>query len=557
MQDRFLSRLAEAGRSVRRRFAADEYILALIIVCAFIGGVVHLTRLPVIENEGAEYATIARNVERGVGYIGLHGTPEVYFPPVYPFSIYLVSFLTNDVALAGRIVALVFGSLVAVLAGMFAGHWFGLRVGLIAAAVALASPLMIGASTAVLSETTYMACSLAGILLIWLAFERSSPLVFAAAGVAMGIAHLVKPEVMFYSALLLLVRSVFSRGKGRKVLLSTPLFFLTYALVIAPHILFLHEHTGKWMVEGKSGLNTAIAVRTSHGETLDEACRSIASADHSPGLLLHPMEEVPRHSSVALVLQHPEALPANVVRNFFPLFRASVKTYGYPLLLLAALGLIALGRVSVERCAYLAVAMVFPLILVSSFWIFGRYLVGILPLLAIAAAFGVSSIFSWIRKLWPAVVDRPGSLGILVVLLTVLTFTIWPRVNGPRSAFSQSHQRELKEAGEWLYENGGKGKRVMCLDTRIPFYADALWITEPLGPVGSTLAYASDQKADFIVTRSNPLVEDYLGTLSHNNGGSARWHVVHRVETNPYVPLVILVPGGSAATADTQHEMVR
>jgi 4-amino-4-deoxy-L-arabinose transferase-like glycosyltransferase len=535
-----LTRLRTAFVSLRRTLAVDDYVLICIALSALVAGAVHITNLPVIENEGAEYATIALNLERGVGYVGLHGTAEVYFPPAYPFSIYLVSRLVGDLALSGRIAALIFGSLAALMAGLLAGRWYGLRVGLLAAALTASAPLMIGASTAVLSETTYMACSLAGILLIWEAFERKSAFGFAAAGAVMGVAHLTKPEVMIYATLLILLRFLFARGERSRLFTRIPFFFVLYVMVIAPHVFFLHTHTGKWMLEGKSGLNTAIAFRTSQGEPLDQACRILGSDTQPPGLLLHPMEEVSRRSAVQQILPHPFALWVNVFNNIVPLARAMSRTFGYLFLFLAATGFFALLRRSRERFVFLILAAGFPLLLVSSFWIFNRYVVVVLPLLAVASAIGLSAIAGWVKQVLPALATRGGVTGVLAMVVVAVTLTLWPRVSGPRSAFSQSHQVEWKSVAVWLREHGAQGRRIMSLNTAVPFYADAQWVTLPLGPPDKTLAYAVEQGVTFIVVREDTWLTDYLVERSRASGDPLPWKIVHREGLNPGNPLIIL-----------------
>ncbi len=536
----FHSRLTGAAGAWVRSLTINDAILLLLVVAACSIGATYLVTLPVIENEGGEYATIARNIDRGIGYVGLHGTPEVYFPPVYPVSISLLARITGgDLALAGRISALIFGVLAALMAGLIAGHWFGRTTGFLAAAMILGMPLMLGASTAVLSETTYMACALAGILLIWIAFEKRSATGFAAAGTAMGLAHLTKPEVMIYATLLIFLRFAFARGERRRLLSRIPVFFIFYAVVISPHVSFLHTHTGKWMIEGKSGLNTAIAIRTAQGETLDQACRILGSGNQPSGLLLHPMDEVGRRSAIAQVLANPLALPTNALNNIEPLARSMVRMFGYVFLLLAIAGFLLLARHSLERFLYLATATGFPLLLVSSFWIFGRYVVVVLPLLAIAAAYAVFTIVDWLKQRFPSVAGWPGFMGLTGTLIIAASFTVWPRVNGPKSAFPQPHHIELKAVGDWLRQNGAEGKRVMSLATAIPFYCDATWITLPISTPERTLAYAEEQRADFIVVRAD---EGYVQVLSgrSESGAPREWRVVYRETARPYNPLIVL-----------------
>jgi hypothetical protein len=100
----------------------------------------------------------------------------------------------------------------------------------------------------------------------------------------------------------------------------------------------------------------------------------------------------------------------------------------------------------------------------------------------------------------------------------------------------------LKAVGEWLLENGAPGKRVMSLSTAIPFYADALWITTPISSPARTLAYAEEQKADFVVMRTDDGFEGYLARMPGGGEGFPSWRVVHRETRNRYNSLVVLAP---------------
>jgi 4-amino-4-deoxy-L-arabinose transferase-like glycosyltransferase len=522
-------------RRALSRLSFDEVILLVLVAAAVVFGLVVALRLPVIENEGAEYATIARNLHRGLGYVGLHGTPEVYFPPAFPFGIAFIGFFIQDLVLSGRLVALLAGAIAAIMAGLLAARWSGRRAGLLTAVIALGMPLMIGISTAVLSETTYMACAVAGILLIWRAFEKGTTGAFIAAGVVMGLAHLTKPEVMIYATLLIALRFLALRSTQPRLAFRIPWFFVVYALVIAPYAVFLHGHTGKWMVEGKSGLNSAIAIRTSQGETLDEACRLLGTSTRAPGLLLHPMDEVPKYSGPALVLEHPTTPFLNIWHNSAPLLRSLTRNYGYFILILATIGFVSLYRRSRQQFLFLATAIVFPLLLVSSFWIFSRYVVVILPMLAIAAAHGLLEVAGWARLVAPRLAARPGFVALLACLTVAVTMTLWPNIHGRRAAFNQSHQVEFKQVGRWLADNGATGRKVMSLSTAIPFYADATWLTLPLGRSDSTLQYARHYNAAFVVMRTDSSSDRFYTSLPD-------WQIVHRDSSNPANRLVVLAP---------------
>ena len=68
----------------------------------------------VIENEGADYARLARNLLSGNGYVGMLGGPETIFPPLYPVLIGALSVVTGDTEVAGRLISMAMGTLLPV-----------------------------------------------------------------------------------------------------------------------------------------------------------------------------------------------------------------------------------------------------------------------------------------------------------------------------------------------------------------------------------------------------------------------------------------------------------
>src|SRR4249919_1043591 len=89
-----------------------------------------------IDAEGTEYARIAQNLIAGNGYVGI-ATPgtELLFPPLFSFLIAGVTLIVGDAGIAGRIVSVVFGTLLAFPVYLIAGRLFGQRAALVAAAL--------------------------------------------------------------------------------------------------------------------------------------------------------------------------------------------------------------------------------------------------------------------------------------------------------------------------------------------------------------------------------------------------------------------------------------
>jgi len=103
-----------------------------------------------IDTEGAEYARIAQNIVAGNGYVGIatEGT-QLFFPPLFPLLIAAVSFLTGDAEIAGRVINVVFGSLLVFPVCFIGRRLFGEGIGLGGAALVAAHPYLVVMSSTV------------------------------------------------------------------------------------------------------------------------------------------------------------------------------------------------------------------------------------------------------------------------------------------------------------------------------------------------------------------------------------------------------------------------
>src|SRR5215475_4739866 len=131
--NRPVPRLAVRSLSNESRIAI--YILILVAFILRLGARAYFGT-GTIESEGAEYATIAKNLHNGVGFVGLVSAgPQVLFPPLFSILIYLGSFVIPDYELTGRLIALVMGTLLPLAVYGISSRLFGRRAGIAAAAL--------------------------------------------------------------------------------------------------------------------------------------------------------------------------------------------------------------------------------------------------------------------------------------------------------------------------------------------------------------------------------------------------------------------------------------
>jgi hypothetical protein len=191
------------------------------------------------------YHELANGLADGRGFVDpAFGTPTALHPPLFPLLLALPSWLGIDSYLGHRVVVSVIGMATVVGVGLLARRVAGDRAGLLAAAVAAASPVLISADSAVMSETLLgllvVLCALAAYRLI----ERPSLARGAALGALIGLAALTRGEALLLVPLLL---------PWRRPKLAAALV-IACAVVLAP-----------WTIRNLADFENPVVISTNNG----------------------------------------------------------------------------------------------------------------------------------------------------------------------------------------------------------------------------------------------------------------------------------------------------
>ena len=183
---RWLAAIAAAGLAVRLL-----YILVL---------TPHLRGL----GDAAYYHGLANALADGRGFVEpTFGTATALHPPLFPLVLAAFSALGLDSYQAHRVVVALIGTATIAGAGLVARQVAGERAGLIAAALAAASPVLISADGAVMSETLLGLLVVLAALLAYRLREQPSIKRAGALGVVIGLAALTRGEAILLLVLLL------------------------------------------------------------------------------------------------------------------------------------------------------------------------------------------------------------------------------------------------------------------------------------------------------------------------------------------------------------------
>lgn len=262
--------------STEMRLPGGRGLLLIMLAALTIRAVCTVLFTGEIDTEGAEYARIAQNIIAGKGYEGLatQGT-QLFFPPLFPFLIAGVSFITGDAEIAGRILSVLSGALLVYPVYLIARRMFGEAIGFGAAGLVAVHPYLVQLSTTVFCESTYLTLLLTALYSAMSAVDTPTWRRLAVSGGLYGLAYLIRPEAFVFMLVgigFILLGQVFSgHGNLRAVAGRVLVMPICFFVVASPYIGWLSLQTGKLRMESKSPLNVATELRIQQGHHLEDA----------------------------------------------------------------------------------------------------------------------------------------------------------------------------------------------------------------------------------------------------------------------------------------------
>jgi 4-amino-4-deoxy-L-arabinose transferase-like glycosyltransferase len=467
-----------------------------------------------IDTEGAEYGTLARNLLAGAGYVGI-ATPgeQLFFPPLFPFLIAAVSSLTGDVEIAGRIVSVVFGSLVIVPVYFIAQWMYGERTAIAASVLTGLHPYLVQFSTTVFCETTYLTVVLMAVYMALRAIDAPTPRTLSTAGALYGLAYLVRPEALAYmlvSAGFIGLRIALRQGPDRAAKFARlPLMLLGFLVFAGPYIAWLSVQTGELRVQGKSALNLATEVRIQQGQTGTEAAFGVDPDLTLRGVWLHPSLEtikahsIPTRDLAALLVKRAKA----VIEDMSTVVAGSLEFGSPALFALATLGLFARPwpmRLAIGQTHTAVILALVPVGLLFTYVLGARFYILFLPFLCIWAVFGIARLAQWAQRTAamsglsraqrPRVAAAVRAIAVAAILLPSTIFAA-------KELRRASAERPFKEAIIRLAAGRSAPMRIADGATNAAFHARADFVWLPYSDEATALRFLAERGVTHVVVR--------------------------------------------------------
>ncbi len=517
-----------------KKFLTTGRVLFLLVLFAVALRVIAALSRQMIQLDETAYVRMAENLAAGHGLLEITGLTSTHYSPLPSFYIAGLAVLVRNYVLAGYAVVTIFGGLILIPTYLLGRDLAGRRVGLMAAALIAVTPLFVDYSSLIYSESVYIFYLLMAILFGYRMLRTPRAGNGLAAGVALGLAYLANPSAVFYVFALAAVALFIAIKQKMPRLMSGPLIFflLAFTVFAAPYVFFLHAETGEWTYNGK--LNGGNVYKSEHNITAntldwDKTFLSL-TADGSQTMI----QTLPEEDLAGYILKHPVNSAKIFVKQTAVAYSQELpKVIPLWLLPLLGLGLFASGwsRRRTLNVGYLLLMMA-PVLVILAMYAHDRFFMPFVPLVMIWVAEGWSRLTDWGQETvsqvfggsWRKPLRRwaPWLIG-AVVLAPLLAFSAF-------TTLRQTYPVGYKDAGEYIRQLAGSGKRVMSREYSAAFYAGGTAVLLPYAEYDRTTEYARKENVDFLVIGSRELA-DWRPTLARlaGNSGHPAWQLVGRV----------------------------
>jgi len=307
--------MKEPGQEKRQFYLA---VLILMSAAVLLRLLLSLYFPHVAWGDESAYLLLGHNLVTGNGFT-YTGYPEVHFPPLHPLFVGLLSLITGDMEMASNLENAIFGGLLLLPVFAIALRIYGPQTAwLTAVLLALFPPLTVSVLYwGSMSEPLFLYLLFSALALFLAALEDQRFWMFSAAGAVLGLAYLTRDEAIAFCGGLSIFALMWLWTGAKSLTLKTSkavaLFALSFLLVAAPYLWYLHLHTGQWMISGKLQMSWRAGGYRDEGKTTqDQLYFGLDSSEAEDNWL---SSERFQGNVLSNLIAHPSILLQRVLRN--------------------------------------------------------------------------------------------------------------------------------------------------------------------------------------------------------------------------------------------------
>ena len=430
------------------------------------------------------YLSSGMSLADGTGF-ARGGHPELHFPPLIPALLGATGQVVPDPHTGTVILTWLTGTALIVPLALLGRRLGGDRAGVAVAWVAALAPGLATtpAARGAGSESEYTLLVLAATGLVVAAAHRGrearrsapAPVVAAGAGLCLGLAYLARPEGLLLAVPLGLGLALAFRPDRRAAGRTLAAFALSLMVCIVPYAAYLHAHTGRWELTGKTqdrSIEAWHAVARSDREARDrELYTPDATGWDFPG---------ERSPLTALARDDPAGYAGIVATNVRML---ALNLTGWWLLPLPVWALAARRAWRRRRSGtvklLVAVALV-PVLTSLAFFVQPRYLLVTTAVACVLAGAELAAL-------------APGRRRTVVVAAAAAVMLLAASAGAFRGDSGWWHpvdHTDQRRAGEWIAAHTRPGDRIMARSFVVEYYADRATVAMPYEDLDRIVAFA-------------------------------------------------------------------
>jgi 4-amino-4-deoxy-L-arabinose transferase-like glycosyltransferase len=465
--------------------------------------------------DGVGYAFVGKNLFSGKG-LSLRGGPELIHPPFYPILIGLFWFFTHNLEYSGQMVSIIATALLVIPIYYLAKQMYGRKVALVCAGFTIVFPPLVYGSTEIRCEPLYTWLLMSSVALNWQTLRSTNIFWASLTGLMIGLAYLTHSIgiifIPIFIIFLLFSRFFISRPTKKLILAKVVLLLASFIIVSLPYWVFLHRHTGKWLISGNTAYIQFSEAHLSGGNL--EKDSFIFSEEPSWVKYKSSRFSQSEGGVVRFAISHPGKLFRVVIKNFFSIYpkivenaeRLRISSSLVKALLLFILSIILVGLFkSIWDRRFTGKEFYLMVILFSSsvfllFHIEPRYFFPYLPILILGLAKVTVEIESWLGRKFlnlNRIFSPLGGFIIPGILILGMSIPSAHLILRKKSIVPY----EYKIIGQWMKENleNISDSLVMSRKAGVPFYAGSKWNPLYYGEYAELIKYARSKRIDYLV----------------------------------------------------------
>ena len=426
--------------------------------------------------DSCNYMAGASAILHGRPYLNIKDELQLTFPPGYPALVAAALAVVGDEELGGRLVSALASAATIPVLYLLLLRLAGASTSAAACLLVALVPLRVHLSTMVWSESAYLFFLLLGLLAMCQWLERGGYWRAALTGAALGGAYLIRPEAALVLGIAVACAYGYRRGALRRS--AQPILLVgAFAVVALPYVLFMHNHTGRWQLTGKSSTNLATA----------EA--------RSQNLPVHGLYRLDEDTGRVEIARQPAlpTLPGRAIRNAYGIM-ARLPALVSPLLFAFAglgLGLMWVRQRGSPAAAAVLLTLASPLLFLPVFFWEDRMLLAPVVLGVALGMIGVAGVADILagdgrkRLKWWLVI---GAAGLLVGQAAQDGVIARP-----------AREREYVKIAHWIEEHFPRRSVMVSRLAVVSYYADKTHRPLPWAPLDGVVRYARDQHAELML----------------------------------------------------------